>query len=249
MSPWAYGLKTITRDRLTRRADDSDFDLVGIKTLSHKPRTPQNLKPRANTLSSIQGAASSILRGVSGSGRPPLGGRMVRVAGPAETAATAATLGVSRVGLGVSPPSRFDVFSDGSPSVGPNAPESAVERAPVPKRGKHLRRIELDGAVLLRIHSKLQAASYTHGGQDWKQLFADVDKDNSESIEPAELLSCVRRGLKIPPTEVSDSEVHDLFEMLDEDNSGDLEMAEVRWRVSLVGRAGRRVWGVRGCVR
>ena len=84
----------------------------------------------------------------------------------------------------------------------------------------------LRGPALAMIHAKLVAASYTMVGQDWANLFKNMDKDSSDVIEPHELMFAVRSVLKLAPSMISDTEVNKLFVTLDENGSGDVDLPE-----------------------
>jgi len=83
------------------------------------------------------------------------------------------------------------------------------------------------GAELETIRHKVAAASYNVGGQDIARLFRQVDKDHSGTLDCDELLSMVRRVLRIGKSIVPDSDVKKLYDLLDADGDGDVELSEL----------------------
>lgn len=76
------------------------------------------------------------------------------------------------------------------------------------------------------VHSRLQAASYTAQGQDWQALFDFYDRNKDGLLQYDELKNAIRKDLRIPPAQVSDYQVRILFNALDSDGGGNVELAE-----------------------
>ena len=76
------------------------------------------------------------------------------------------------------------------------------------------------------IHKKLEAKAYVRGGQDWEMLFEFFDTNHDGKLTNEELRVAVRRNLGIPPAVLSDRSIRLLFNALDEDQSGSLELGE-----------------------
>ena len=121
----------------------------------------------------------------------------------------------------------------GDPLLAPSAaeierPDSSLSVANKPVAPAQRRRpAPLASEIVLAIHQKLQAASYTAGGRDFAKLFRQLDRDNSGAISADELRRCIRRELRVPVPLISDKEIAALFAMLDADESGEVELAEL----------------------
>eukprot|EP01052_Picozoa_sp_SAG31_P043393 SAG31_NODE_7212_length_1753_cov_2.867594_1_plen_506_part_00 len=72
----------------------------------------------------------------------------------------------------------------------------------------------------------LRAASYRFGGQDWKKLFVDYDKDRSGSLEYPEFERLVRTAAKCGVTVIDDGALRQLFRLIDGDGSGTIGFDE-----------------------
>lgn len=81
--------------------------------------------------------------------------------------------------------------------------------------------------MLTPLRFKLRAASYRAGGQDWPKLFYNYDVNRDGTLSLGELHAAVRKDLKLPPREVSNTQIEQFFKLLDEDGSGDLDLDEV----------------------
>ena len=81
-------------------------------------------------------------------------------------------------------------------------------------------------SLLPLIHAKIEAKAYTAGGQDFEMLFEYFDLNRDGKLTNEELRIAVRRNLGIPPAVLSDRHIRLVFNALDEDRSGSLELAE-----------------------
>ena len=77
-----------------------------------------------------------------------------------------------------------------------------------------------------RIRSKLKAASYTVDGVNWGKLFHYYDKDKSGHIGFDEFKRLLRTDAKISITALSDHDVRELFDTVDSDGSGEMDLHE-----------------------
>jgi Ca2+-binding EF-hand superfamily protein len=103
----------------------------------------------------------------------------------------------------------------------------AAARAPARVRRPTWENFRGGMETLRRLHGRMQAASYTMGGQDWPKLFKKIDKDHGGTLSFAELLKAVRMKMQIPHTDVPDFTVREFFRILDEDSSGEIDVAEL----------------------
>ena len=78
--------------------------------------------------------------------------------------------------------------------------------------------------VVETIQKKIKAALY---GTSVKDFFERCDKDGNGTLDEGEIKAVVRKVLKIPPSSVSDRAIHKLFQLLDDDGSGDVEIDEI----------------------
>ena len=81
--------------------------------------------------------------------------------------------------------------------------------------------------VLPRVRSKIQAAAYVAGGQDWDKLFRFYDKSGDGELQIDELTNAIRRDLKLAPKDVSKDEIEIVFNFLDKDGGGSVDMDEL----------------------
>ena len=81
--------------------------------------------------------------------------------------------------------------------------------------------------TLKRLHARMQAASYTMGGQDWQKLFKSLDREHRGSLSFDELLKAVRMKMQISHSDMPELIVREFFRILDEDASGEIEVAEL----------------------
>lgn len=82
-------------------------------------------------------------------------------------------------------------------------------------------------AIVPKLHSKLQAASYQAGGQDWEGVYRFFDKNNDGALQYTELHSAVRRDLRFPPRGLPDDDIAMLFQLLDADGGGSVGLEEL----------------------
>lgn len=82
--------------------------------------------------------------------------------------------------------------------------------------------------VLASLRSKIKSAAYTGpGGRDLKTTFARFDIDRSGELDEEELRIAIRKACKIPPSVITDVDIVALCELLDEDSSGKISIAEL----------------------
>ena len=87
-----------------------------------------------------------------------------------------------------------------------------------------------DSPLVKQVKIKLKAAAYTHKGMDFAKLFSYYDRDNSGSLEFPEFVSAIRRDAKISPAEVSDEALQEVFDAVDDDGGGEVDIDEfVAW--------------------
>lgn len=82
--------------------------------------------------------------------------------------------------------------------------------------------------ALGKLRSKLKGASYV--GQAGRQLdvvFARFDRDRSGELDEDEIKRAFRRTMKVPPSILSDADIHSLCSMLDLDKSGSVSIREI----------------------
>ena len=81
-----------------------------------------------------------------------------------------------------------------------------------------------------RVFTPSCSSRYTSNGMDFQKLFGFYDRDNSGSLELPEFISAIRRDAKMSPQEVSDEELKDMFDSVDDDGGGEVEIDEfVAW--------------------
>ncbi len=76
------------------------------------------------------------------------------------------------------------------------------------------------------LRRKLESAAYTFGGLDYVKLFHHYDRDNSGGLEFDEFRRAVRKDVKVGPNEIPDNELRELFNGVDEDKSGTIDVEE-----------------------
>merc|ERR1719272_2358806 len=82
--------------------------------------------------------------------------------------------------------------------------------------------------VLGTLRQKIKSAAYTGpGARDLVEVFTRFDRDKSGELDEEEIRIALRRSCKIPPSVISDVEIMALCEMLDEDESGSVSIAEM----------------------
>ena len=125
-----------------------------------------------------------------------------------------------------------------SPSPSPPAPagrgwaklKAAASGVQASTRLKQRKAMKVDPAIVKKVKQKLRACSYTVGGMDFAKLFRHYDRDNSGSLEYEEFRSALRRDAKIKPSDVSDRDLLTVFNAVDDDGGGEVEIDEfVAW--------------------
>jgi hypothetical protein len=80
------------------------------------------------------------------------------------------------------------------------------------------------------IRSKLKAASYSMNGVNWNKLFVHYDIDNGGVLEYPEFKRALRSDAKMSASMLSDTQVKYLFNTIDKDNDGSLNIQEfIKW--------------------
>ena len=79
---------------------------------------------------------------------------------------------------------------------------------------------------MAKLRSKLQAASYTLGGQDWGRLFNYYDRDNSGHLSFEEFRRAVRKDVQITVKMMTDEELQEMFDAVDESRDGIIDVDE-----------------------
>jgi len=116
------------------------------------------------------------------------------------------------------PPSKANL-QKGNPLLRKGKYEGAMLKTKNKRKGKRI-----DEAVAKKIQSKLKAACY---GTTPQVLFSRWDKDGGGTLDHAEFKKMVRVGLKIPPSDLADQLIKALIKALDDDNNGELSIAEL----------------------
>ena len=75
-------------------------------------------------------------------------------------------------------------------------------------------------------HKVLQASYKSPAGIDLNMLFHAIDKDSSGTITMEELMDAVRRLMKISETTISKAELKTIFQYIDYDKSGQIDISE-----------------------
>ena len=75
-------------------------------------------------------------------------------------------------------------------------------------------------ARLAIVRQGFRACSYQGGRQDWAKLFRRYDRDNSGFIDFGEFQKSVRRDARLTANMVSEAELQDLFDFIDQSNTG-----------------------------
>lgn len=82
--------------------------------------------------------------------------------------------------------------------------------------------------VLAELRAKIKSAAYTGpGGRNWEVTFSRFDKDHSGELDEDEVRMAIRKACKIPPSVITDVDISALCELLDEDASGRISVAEL----------------------
>jgi len=85
-------------------------------------------------------------------------------------------------------------------------------------------KVKIDEAISKKVQSKLKAGMY---GTTPTTFFRRYDKDKSGSLDIKEFKRLVRATLKVPPTQLTDRDLDSFIKALDDDGSGDLDIAEL----------------------
>lgn len=84
--------------------------------------------------------------------------------------------------------------------------------------------LDTDGETISRVKVRLRQAASIVGGKDWAQFFLECDPDGSGSIDWDEFLAMCREKLHLAER---DNHLKILFDRLDEDGSGELDISEL----------------------
>ena len=102
----------------------------------------------------------------------------------------------------------FEDFLSGFGSVGKQQPSRGRQSGAAVSK-----------ATVASLRRKFRAAAYTQGGVHWKSLFDFYDKDNNGALDYEEFARAVRRDGKVTRGAMSDRELRQLFDVVD-DNTG-----------------------------
>jgi Ca2+-binding EF-hand superfamily protein len=80
---------------------------------------------------------------------------------------------------------------------------------------------------LEKIRHHLYSAAYRYAGKDYAGLFKHLDKEHNGYLDPDEFQSFMRRVLRLPPRVVSDADIAIVFRIIDDDDSGAVDIDEV----------------------
>ena len=84
------------------------------------------------------------------------------------------------------------------------------------------------GEKLNEFRHRLLASAYQGvQGVDLREAFARSDKDGSGTMDRYELKRMIRHVMRVPPIKISNAEVYALFDYLDADNSGCVDVEEL----------------------
>merc|ERR1719473_220872 len=81
--------------------------------------------------------------------------------------------------------------------------------------------------MLKKIWDCLHAAAESAGGKDWGRLFRTLDTSGDGTISFAELLQAMRSRFGVPASQVPDEVVRALFDHLDKDKQGSIDLSEL----------------------
>ena len=101
----------------------------------------------------------------------------------------------------------------------------AIERPTEQRSNRHAEAEAAD--PMLPLKKKLRGLSYGDAGQDPSKLFGLYDKDNSGELDFDEFVAAIRKGGKMGPKMISQEELRELFDAIDEDGSGDASIREL----------------------
>jgi Ca2+-binding EF-hand superfamily protein len=81
--------------------------------------------------------------------------------------------------------------------------------------------------TITSMRTRMRDAAWTAGGSDWGKLFRLEDRDHSGRLDWDEFRSMCRRVLKINETVAPDAHIRAVFQSLDVDKSGELDLEEL----------------------
>jgi Ca2+-binding EF-hand superfamily protein len=109
------------------------------------------------------------------------------------------------------------------PKWGEKVEESAALKAAKAKTAAKSKK-PMSKDTVDKLQNRLQAATY---GTPPAELFASFDKSGDGSLDAAELKGLIRKELKIPPSDLTDSDIATLVKWLDDDDSGSVSIDEL----------------------
>ena len=121
------------------------------------------------------------------------------------------------------------VASDGGESVNDRHVELFVRAIDANNDGQIVFAEFMDGLLRFKADSArqmLRAASYSLGGQDWKQLFCSYDKDHNGSLDFTEFRGLIRSAAKIGVSVIGEEMLAQLFRLIDGDGTGTIDWEE-----------------------
>merc|ERR1719401_2145433 len=93
-----------------------------------------------------------------------------------------------------------------------------------PKFARGVELLDTDEETIIRVRMRLRQAAGIVGGTDWAQFFFDCDPDGQGQLDWDKFLSMCRDKLHLADR---DSHLRILFDRLDEDGSGELDISEL----------------------
>jgi Ca2+-binding EF-hand superfamily protein len=79
---------------------------------------------------------------------------------------------------------------------------------------------------MFQVRQRLKAACVSKSGYDWQRLFRQMDRNGDGALNLDELRQGIRRDLRLSDRTVTDKDVKYLFNMIDEDHSGEISFQE-----------------------
>ena len=102
----------------------------------------------------------------------------------------------------------------------PTKPTASKTRTPQPLNARQKTIVE-------KLRTNLSSQAYGSQGQDPHKLFKKYDRDNDGAWDFSEFKDAVRKGGKITAAVLSDTEVRQIFELIDVDNNATLTVDEL----------------------